>query len=492
MPAVLTSGEIRAAINVGASLAGDVELADPVAWVDLAAAPAATADVVRSRLDSGRTPHRGQVFRWPKEAGGYRPMAWLDPLDQLVYRATVGRLVQPVAASVDRESVLSARVVASPPRWRLEAWGKPIGERRRRGRDLIAAHPILGLMDVKDFFPSVRRKALEDTIGTLPIHGPTFEFVLDWLDELHEVSGIKGLPTGHQPSQVMANGLLAPCDDLLSSLGVPFMRYVDDTWFFVEHPDEFFAIQEAYGRQLSELGLRLHPTKTTWLAGADARNEIERFAIEYLEDALGESGPVALAAGLDLFEYALEEPVERKSELRRSLRALAGHRHARPVEALRADRDLLRVAPRHWAKYLGSMMANRPSRRVVGDDWLIDQVTREVTKDDSYSNLIYLQVASKVNLSRGLGRKVFDLATNEGGWSSPVRVWAAHLWGRSDAYNPNNAVEQVEERGDYSTKRAFALTLDAKRSDPKMDRWLRRIRLANDELEPTASWLQAA
>lgn len=76
------------------------------------------------------------------------------PPDQLVYRVVVGRLVTPIAASVDDSAVLSARVVSPPPGWRLEGWGKPIGERRLRGQEMIADHPVTGLLDVKDFFPS--------------------------------------------------------------------------------------------------------------------------------------------------------------------------------------------------------------------------------------------------------------------------------------------------------------------------------------------------
>lgn len=260
MPAVLTKPEIRAALEVGGRLAGDGEMPDPVGWADLTARPDATVAAVAERLAKGRTPRRGQVFRWPKEKGGYRPMAWIDPLDQMAYRATVGRLVPAIAASVDPTAVLSARVKVRPPRWELEGWGKAIGERRTRGAQMLEEHPVMGMMDVEDFYPSVTRRALEDTLGSLPLHPPTFEWVLGWLDELATVSGIKGLPTGHQPSQVLANGLLVPGDQLLSSLRVPFLRYVDDTWMFLDHEDEFEAIREVYGRQLDTIDLRLNPS----------------------------------------------------------------------------------------------------------------------------------------------------------------------------------------------------------------------------------------
>jgi len=80
----------------------------------------------------------------------------------------------------------------------------------------------MGVMDVQDFFPTVGRPALEDTVGALPVHETTFAYTLDWLDELDRVSGIRGLPTGYEPSQMLANGVLMPCDGLLTRLGVPF------------------------------------------------------------------------------------------------------------------------------------------------------------------------------------------------------------------------------------------------------------------------------
>jgi hypothetical protein len=104
MPSVLTKSEIFAVLEVGGSLAGKSELPDPFAWADLRALPVASTRVIQARLRDGRTPSRGQVFPWPKEKGGSRPMAWLDPFDQMIYRGTVGRLESPAMASIDRTS----------------------------------------------------------------------------------------------------------------------------------------------------------------------------------------------------------------------------------------------------------------------------------------------------------------------------------------------------------------------------------------------------
>src|SRR5690606_15143992 len=129
----------------------------------------ATVAVLARRLEEGRSPRGGEVFRWPKEKGGYRPMAWLDPFDQLAYHGVVGRFAPAVAASIDHDHVLSTRVVGPPPRWQLEHYGKGQAERTKRGLLLLERHPLLGLLDIKRFFPSVRRPALESTLGALPL-----------------------------------------------------------------------------------------------------------------------------------------------------------------------------------------------------------------------------------------------------------------------------------------------------------------------------------
>lgn len=419
-------------------------------------------------------------------------MAWIDPLDQVIYRSSVGRFINPISAALDQDSVFSGRVRFKHAEWTIVPWGTSIRERAERSKELIESHPIMGTLDVKNFYPTVTRAALVETIGPLPVHPTTFEFILDWLDELNEVSGIPGLPTGHQPSQILANAVLVPGDDMLSGRGVPWVRFVDDTWLFVESPDDVEALSKLYQERLSRMRLRLNTDKTRILYGAEALNEIQRLAISYLGDELKNPGPTGLKAGLELFEFALESPIELKSELRRAIGVLKGHRHRRPLDALRSDPELLRLAPRHWVEYFQSMLSSKPTKKIVDIDWLLEQITQEITKDDGYQNLLYLRAASRLRLDKRRGNQIFDLATSEGGWNAPNRVWGAHIWGQSGAFNPNLAMEQVETWGDFSTKRSFALTLHQKRRHKKMGSWLRRIRLADAELEATASWLEAA
>jgi hypothetical protein len=489
---MLTSAEIRSSLNVYEADAGG-DIGDPFRWCDFAARPDATVAIVQRRLTEQRTPRHGHVFRWPKEKGAeYRPMAWLDPIDQLTYRASVGRLVPPVAAALDVDSVMSFRLARRHYGWELENWRRGNPVRQARSKELLKTHPVMGAMDIQNFYPTVRRPALEGILGQLPVPERTLGFVLDWLDELETVSTIRGLPTGHDASSVLAHGLLIPLDTMLSRLRVPFVRWVDDTWFFVDDLSEYGAIVEAYGRALSLLGLVLHPTKTQPYVGFEALHVIENSAIQYLGEALNDPGPEGLAAGMELFEFAMAAPEERKTELRKALTTLSKHRHLMPLEALRNNTDLLRLGIAQWVIYLRALLSQKNTRHAVGDDWLLDQITRDVTQDHGYTNLCFLRASAEIQLAKSSGSRIFDLACSDGAWSSPIRVWAAHNWGRSQDFSHGKALEQVEEQGEYSTRRAFACTLGARRGDRRMATWTKRIRRAEPELEPTAAWLEVA
>lgn len=329
-------------------------------------------------------------------------------------------------------------------------------------------------------------------LGDLPVHPATVEFLLGWLDTLASLSEIRGLPTGPDASGILAHAVLIPLDSMLTRLRAPFVRWVDDTWFFVDDLAEYESIIEAYRQELGLLGLELHPTKTRPHVGLDALEVIESSAIQYLGETLEDTGPAGLAAALDLFEHAMESPEERKKELRRALRALKQHRNLAPLQALRADTDLLRFGIGDWVSYLRNLLGDKKTRRAVGDDWLLEQITRPVTKDHGYTNLCFLRASSHIHLQKAEGKRVFDLACSQGGWSAPVRVWAAYHWGRSQDFNTAAAVEQVEEQGEYSTRRAFACTLASRRGTRQMPDLVQRIRRAEPELAPTAAWLEAA
>lgn len=356
----LTRAEISHSISCAAAWSGTTELPDPNQWKDLVFARDACRDVAVRRLEMGRSPQRAQIFPWPKETGGTRPMAWLDPVDHAIYRATVGRLILPIYACLDSDRVLASEVVAQPPGWKLSHWRPAIHRRRARAMEMLGSYAGMGTLDIQTYFPSVRLSALERFLTSLPVHEPSVLFLLRWLGDLHQVSDIRGLPIGPEPSRVLGNGLLSLGDQYFSAADTEFVRYMDDTWCFMDDEASFNVLAEGYGHALAGLELEVNEGKTQWLLGMEARNEVARFAIAYREDALRSSGELGEGAGLDLLEEALEDAIPRKSELRRALGALTDRMHPRPAVALQEDPTLLRLAPEQWVTYLSKMASSCP------------------------------------------------------------------------------------------------------------------------------------
>jgi hypothetical protein len=421
-------------------------------------------------------------------------MAWLDPFDQIAYRAMVGRHVNPIVGSIDRDVVLSCRVAKQPPGWRLHQ--DAIEERRQLASQQLVEQGVLAIIDIHEYFPSITCAALEAVIGQLPVHRSSFVQLLDWLETLRATSAVTGLPIGLDGSQILGNGLLVPGDHVLTNLGVPFLRYMDDTWLFLRHEHQFPAILDEYMRVVSSPPLRLmcHPHKSVVLDPLAALETIQRSAIQYVEAALEDPDRDGLATALELFEYAMEAPDDRKPELRRSLATLKDHRAPEAFEALAADVTLIALAPGNWRGFIRSLLADhKAAKKTAVRDWLVERVRGPMSEDDAYTTLVLLQAAAPVlNLTKEEGRRVFDAAQRAETWAEPVQIGAVHLWGRSHAFKPHTAVEATEAAPTLTSKRAYALTLESRRGNKKMKAWVDAVHRSHPDLDATAAWLEAA
>ena len=352
---------------------------------------------------------------------------------------------------------------------------------------------MLGVIDIQEFFPSVHRAALETVFGSLPVHRRSFGALLAWTDMLSSTSALRGLPVGCDASQLLANALLVPGDQALAKLGVPFVRYVDDTWCFLDDETQFAAVKAAYRQTIAPLGLKVHPDKTRPIEGFDAWEEIERTAIQYAEAALTEPHADEAAAARELFSYAMEDPDLRRAELRRALSSLKKHRSTEPFDELVADVSLIALAPGHWRGYLSQLLSDRKAaKRTHAPDWVLDNVLRPVSRADAYTSVVLLQAAKVLKPTKAIGERLLEAALNANEWAEPVQVGAAHLWGQSGAFKPGTAVDVAASRATFSARRAFALTLARHRGHAKMPTWLDGVRRADRDLDATVAYLGAA
>lgn len=169
MTTTLTRGEFRGSLEVGAELDPYSSLPDPHHWCDLVTRAEEAFQLARRRIAGGRTPLAPQVFRWPKENGDWRHMIWMDPIDQAIYRGSVGRLVLGIQKELQPAAIASSILKAHPPRWQFEHHTKQTAERREMADELFAQSQGLGVLDIKNFYPSVSLDRLPgaDKVGDL-------------------------------------------------------------------------------------------------------------------------------------------------------------------------------------------------------------------------------------------------------------------------------------------------------------------------------------
>lgn len=490
---MLTAKEVEDCVGVMASIDNHGDLPDPIGFADLVHDPGRVADIVRRRSAQRRGPDAVSVLQWPKSRIGRRPMACMDPFDLVTYRGLVGRHALTLAGVVDPTVVLSSRLEVPPPGWRIEHHGKPIGERRVRGFELLDAHGVLGTLDISEYYPTVRRPALE-TLPCLRREAAGFAVLLDWLDHLHLSSSVTGLPIGPGGSELLGNALLAPADAAVAALGFPFLRYMDDTWVFLGSKEQFPALLADYTAAAGGLGLMCHPEKCDAFDHESAREKIRASILHYAAGSFDVPGSEEHDIAAQLLEHALEDPDNRTDVLRSALGRFRGARTETVFPYLVTDPTLMALAPTQWRKIVRELVGNKKVAKRTGvQDWVIEQVTKPLTDDNAHRSAILLQaVAPVLQRSRDDAAALFAVAQAAEGWAEPVQIGAARAWSRcSQGFRATRAVEAAEAAPTVSSKRGWAITVKAHDRNSRA-RFVDGIRHAHEDLDATAEWLLAA
>ena len=483
-----TRGELALAIAAsGASCS--VPIADPLALRDLAAAPESSVDIAMARVVEGRSPTTSGTFCWPKDDGTERRMTYLDPFDEVIYRALVGRFVQQIEATIDRGRVLAARPLTSRPFWRLENFS--VGARART--ELATAYldkpdvAVMATADVRRHFYRVSGALVRDRLDAIPGSDSAKRALVRWLDDLEPRSGISGLPVGHEPSSLLGNFVLGPCDAFMAQLSVEWLRWMDDTWIFAASTSEAEEVYAGLCGVLSELGLEANATKWN-VYPTDVAHGVVRSALnDYMAPALGDAASAGTEAR-DLFGIAIDDPDHGQRELRRALTVLTKRRDDLAVEALQEAPNLIRYAPEYWSRYLCALAKDKAIRKTIDMDWLEECVVSPRSQYADAERLVVMPALAEAQPSKATGRSLLGLARSHG--SPRIRVGAAAVWGRAKGWKADHAVEGAVDAPEFGTRRAFALTL-ADKKIAKLPAAVDKLRAADPELEPTLAYVGA-
>ena len=484
-----TLAEVSANLQAGADWVRRRDLPDIDGWADFDAAPELVHQRLISQLQEGRCPSVAHVFPLPKAGKGeVRKMAWLNPYDDLYLRIVVGRVALAIEAALGPD-VFSYRLADDPPGWSTRADRQSFELRRERARELFSevGCNAIAVADLRHYYPSVEPEVVMDALCQANSPRGAVTVIGELLRDLVPMGAPRGLPIGQEASGLLGNIVLLGLDEAISSRVRGHIRYTDDSWMFLQAETEWAEVREAYTTSASDLGLEVNASKVSvHPKGSEAAEHIiQHGQIAYLTSPDARYRPPQRSADELRQELQRDEPdwVLAKFHLGslRSAQSPVG------LPILYEQPRLLQEIPHSVGHYLSAVVGSPRNRQEVDRDWLVEQATALPTARSLAGQLHLCRVASQIRLGKEYGNRLVELATDsELRRHAPLQAWAAKAWGASKAHTPRQAVEYACYFGDFSVRRAFALTVSPDASTPsKRSCWRRKLRSVEPDLEPT-------
>jgi hypothetical protein len=452
-----TRGEITANARAGARFAIDRDLPDPVGWQDLAASSTELFEVVERRLAAGRYPGHARPFPLPKPGKGtVRWLSDLDPVDEVITRALVGRAIGAASNRVDRSVVFGTEVAGKPPGWFIADHRPQQRRRRERGLELLTEKDCVGLLtlDVQDFYPSVATDELGPAmVGWGAPEGAVV--ILARVLRAWQAAGLSGLPTGFEGSAPLATALLAPADAALVRARVGLVRWMDDTWAFLTCRDDPDAVAARYAEALLPLRLRLNDSKTQ-LWDRDMAEFVIRDA--FLDSLTrGSTERLDVDQALELLDSALDPLIGEVlwPWVRFGLGALRAEQDPGGLPALQEHPELFEQEPKVVSDYIVGVARGR-HRRKISQEWLLEEATGGSCPSTLARRVHACRAISAVRgsskaMSAGLRRAIEDDQL-----PVALRAWSAVAWARSQGWKASTAAElALDGTDEFSLRRAL-------------------------------------
>lgn len=235
----------------------------------------------------------------PKRRYGFRVATQLDPLDFLVYNALVyeiGADIEKHRLPVSREnyqSVFSCRFAADPSG---EIFDQSIGYRSFQLRAIEIAlsseYSHVVSTDIADFFPRLYQHRVEGALSSATSKQDHVKSLSRLFSQWNQRQSY-GIPVGPNASRLVAEISIDDVDKILSSQGIPFIRYMDDYRLFSKSAVEGYAHLTVLANALfKNHGLNLQQEKTTILSSdqflARYGASEESRALDNLTDSFGD------------------------------------------------------------------------------------------------------------------------------------------------------------------------------------------------------------
>ena len=488
-----TLEEVSANLRAGAEWAGRRDLPDLDGWADFNAAPELVHQRLISRLQEGRCPSVAHTFPLPKTGKGeVRKMAWLNPYDDLNLRIFVGRVALEVEAALGPD-VFSYRLQHDPPAWSVRDVRVAFRRRRERAQELLAdaSCKAIAVADLRHYYPSVEPEVVMEALRQAKAPHGAVTSIGELLRDLEAMGTPRGLPIGPEASGVLGNIVLLGLDEAISCRVRGHIRYTDDSWLFLRAETEWPEVREIYTRSVSDLGLEVNTSKVeVHPKGSDAAEHIVQHGqIAYLT-SLG-AGYRSPQRSADDLRQELQRDKPDWILVKFHLGSLRYTQSPLALPILCEQPRLLQEIPQSVGHYLSAVVGCPENRQQVDRDWLVERATARPTARSLAGQLQLCRIASQLRLGKDHGNSLVELAADTSlRRHAPLQAWAAKAWGSSKAHAPARAVEYACHFGDFSVRRAFALTVSPNASTPsKRSCWRRKLRSVEPDLEPTLARL---
>jgi hypothetical protein len=285
-------------------------------------------------------------------------------------RTAIGRIIEKT------DSLISNRVFSyrlAPVRrdlpWRFKSSKESWYGFRDRTVELLKTnrYKILCQTDVRQYFPSIDLKALEDLLRRHSCDSIAVGQIFYTLEYWRRANGLNGLPISLEASSALGNVYLEGLDRQLIGAGARHFRYMDDMFIFAETEAIRHALIQVVDANLKTLGLERSIPKTHDFDDPEqAIAEIQNTSLSYLGGLLKrrpEFGRKALHFAFDSLFNSEWEP--NLSEFRYIVSALESNRNSYGCKLLASNSAMMNLDPKASANYLELAMRDASRTAVI-------------------------------------------------------------------------------------------------------------------------------
>lgn len=188
---------------------------------------------------SSLTPGPARRFVIPKDDLSYRIATQLDPLDSLVLTALIyehGQQIEAKRRTREENTVFSYRFSPNADGQIYDtanSWNAFWEHNLKQSENYATIIHV----DIADFYNQIYHHSMENQLIEAGLPNQSVKWIISLCESLTAKMS-RGIPVGPHASHLLAELVLCPVDNSLSSQGIAFARYIDDIVLFADSPPE--------------------------------------------------------------------------------------------------------------------------------------------------------------------------------------------------------------------------------------------------------------